>query len=120
MIVAKMVGSILKGKIDQKIFGGAIGRNTERFEKGLFYFKLAKILLTLKKENAEKVGREVVEDLKSATPVDTGKLRDSARFEGNKGGGQIITGGTPETMKQFKGGVFDQALGIEYGTTTRP
>jgi HK97 gp10 family phage protein len=120
MIAAKLVGSVIGKKIDNKYFGGAFGRNKERIETALFVLKIIKALMKTKKGNAEKVSGKIIDDLKAATPVETGALRDSARFEGNKAGGKVISGGTPETMKTFKGGTFDQALGVEYGTQHTP
>lgn len=122
MFVLQMVGSVLGKKADEKLLGGFLGRNIERVEKGMFYIRLARAVLIVKKAHAAEIANEIVEAVKAEVPVREGHLRDSVRFVGNSKGGRIVAGGTPETMKKFRDGAatFDQALGIEYGTTKNP
>lgn len=122
MFVMKIAGSIIGSEADKRLFGGAFGRNKEKIERGFFYIKLARAVLKVKKENAEQLAAELVEAVRAEVPVREGNLRDSIRFVGNSRGGRIVAGGTPETMKKFNdgGGTFDQALGVEYGTTKMP
>jgi hypothetical protein len=121
MFLLKVTGSVLGSFADQKFLGGFAKRNLERGERGLFYIRLARAVLAVRKEHAEAISAEIVKAVREATPVDQGNLRDSVRFVGNSRGGRITSGGTPATMKKFRDGnvTFDQALGIEYGTTER-
>lgn len=68
-----------------------------------------------------KMAEQMADDMRAAVPVATGALRDSIRTERAEKpypAVLIIAGGTPETMKQMgRGVVFDQAVGVEYGTT---
>lgn len=122
MFLLKVTGSIIGEKADKRFFGGSFGRNKEKIERGYFYIKLARAVLKVKKENAEEIADEIVEAVRAEVPVREGNLRDSVRFVGNERGGRIVAGGTPETMKKFNdgGATFDQALGVEYGTTKMP
>src|SRR5215203_2981019 len=99
--------SVLSEQADKRIFGGGIERN---FSKQIFYFKLIKALFFTQGENAEEFSKEIIDEMKDLVPVDRGALRDSIRFEKTKGRhGKIAAGGTSETMKAYKGGVFDEA-----------
>lgn len=119
MIVARMVGSI----IDKRFLGGQVTQLTERYNKALFVFKLVQALRTEVNGEALKLAEEVADAVRDRVPVDTGELKASVRVVPNKRGARVVEGGTPATMKPIrKGGPaeFDQALGIEYGTTERP
>jgi hypothetical protein len=110
--------SVLSEQADRRVFGGAIQRN---FSSHIFYYKLIQALFFTQGENAEEFSKEIIEEMKDLVPVDRGALRDSVRFEKTKGRhGKILAGGTPETMKAFKGGMFDEAVGVEYGTANTP
>lgn len=120
MIAAKIVGTVLGDAFEKRFFGSK--EAAETFHRTLFKLRLARALLSTKKTNGKKEAERIAEDVRVEVPVDTGQLRDSIRVVESKRGAKVIAGGTPETMKPFPkgGGVFDQALGIEYGTSKRP
>lgn len=123
LIAAKVVGSIVKEKVDRKYFGGALGRSTHLINNALFLYKLHRALTLVKKGSGKSLADEVADAVRQAVPVRTGTLRDSVRVIERKDGiFTVIVGGTPETMKPFRGGAvtFDLALGTEYGTTKGP
>jgi hypothetical protein len=94
-------------------------------DKLWFAFKLARVKPKLRAKlqaKLENEGKALAEAIREAAPEDEGDLRESVRCEPDPKrypGVVVVIGGTPETMKPFDGGVFDEALGLEYGTTKR-
>lgn len=70
------------------------------------------------------VGAErIADEMRARVAVDRGTLRATIRTEAADEGGTLIrAGGTAETLKPIRrGGVFDEALAVEYGNArTRP
>ena len=65
----------------------------------------------------------MVKEMQSRVPVESGNLRQSIRQHPSRDGKGvvIIAGGTPTTLKPGGNGfTFDEALGIEFGTTKTP
>ena len=65
----------------------------------------------------------MVGEMQSLVPVESGNLRQSIRQHPSRDGQGvvIIAGGTPATMKaDATGFTFDEALGVEFGTTKMP
>lgn len=71
----------------------------------------------------EEAATQMVSEMQARVPVDLGHLRGSIRRHAARDGQGIviIAGGTSETLKPSAGGfTFDEALGVEYGTTKMP
>ena len=69
------------------------------------------------------IAGELVTEMQAKVPVESGGLRQSIRKHAARDGKGvvIIAGGTSETLKPSAGGfTFDEALGVEYGTTKMP
>lgn len=65
----------------------------------------------------------MVSEMQAKVPVESGNLRQSIRQHPSRDGQGvvIIAGGTPATLKGSGDGfTFDEALGIEFGTTKMP
>jgi HK97 gp10 family phage protein len=123
MLAAKLVGHVLGNHLDKKYLGGNYARYSEMLDRGRFYYALYKALRTAIRDNGKELADDVAEEIRQEVPVDTGELRDSVRVEEGEETSEIHVGGTPETMKPITAGgpnTFDQALGIEYGTSKRP
>lgn len=65
----------------------------------------------------------MVKEMQAKVPVESGNLRQSIRQHPSRDGQGvvIIAGGTPTTLKGSADGfTFDEALGVEFGTTKMP
>lgn len=70
---------------------------------------------------SQSIAGKMVEGMQARAPVESGALRGSIRAEPNDDGTVMVrAGGTPETLKPFEGGIFDEAVAVEYGGLHNP
>jgi HK97 gp10 family phage protein len=70
------------------------------------------------------IAEDLAEDIRSAAPQDSGRLRESVRVEdGRDELDKIVKAGGPLTTKEVRNGsgiAYDHALAIEFGTSKMP
>lgn len=91
-----------------------------------FARRMAKVPASIRRETSKAVAANAAEWVKVSKstapqdPEDGTPLHDSIRHYATETGGQIVRAGGATTTKPSAGGLYDYAVGQEYGTSEMP
>ena len=85
------------------------------------FSNIVKVAKAATAASSKKIADEMVEDMQSRVPVESGNLRDSIRAEPNDDGTVTVrAGGTELTTRATASGTIDEAVLVEHGTLHTP